>query len=440
VYPAATAFGCDSGDIAAVCSFGTKDTLDQVKGFYDKSVGGLHAAKHGYVMVLRSGKQTEGEGTTSTVFATAHIASLPAATMPPAGDPKAQEAARRLKYVSALAGGIGWPNAGRAWTAEELSRTGFRSPDAFSKVFQQYRNLESAYYPKDQAEAAKQRYDAKMAAIRKQYEQAGEQSGRRAQSDFDQMMKNQARQQQSMQRQSEEDCKRGPTAQQKADHDELARIIKKNSAERYRRFVAAEEKMKKAGCGPMTPGSPGMQAGMEIGQVISEDPEAIEFTKKMQARGPAQPKNPQGEALVKETRAMQEQGPKEMNEQWQAGLDYLAALDKIAFRTRITISGEKFGADAGGIVTDRAKVEDLWAKRKVSVAQEDESEDRGTGGAAAASSAGSKPAGAAPAKPGQGAPAGKPPARQPEKQDGNISTDDAVKAGKEGFNALKKLF
>jgi hypothetical protein len=109
-------------------------------------------------------------------------------------------------------------------------------------------------------------------------------------------------------------------------------------------------------------------------------------------------------------------------------------------RTRISISGEKFGADAGGIVTDRAKVEDLWSKRKVSVAQEDESEDRGTGGSAAQSSAGSKPAEAAPAKPGPGAPANKPPAKPPEKQDGNISTDDALKAGKEGFNALKKLF
>jgi len=174
---------------------------------------------------------------------------------------------------------------------------------------------------------------------------------------------------------------------------------------------------------------------------MMEDPEAMEFAKKMQARDAAsRPKNTSSDAFVKETQSMQEQGPKQMNEQWQAGLEYLAALDKIAFRTRIAISGEKFGADAGGIVTDRAKVEDLWSKRKANVAEEEDSEDRGTGRPAAKSSAGGKSTGSAPAKSAQSAPASKPPAKQPEKSDSGINTDDAVKAGKEGFNALKKLF
>jgi hypothetical protein len=391
-------------------------------------------------MVLRSGKAVEGEGTYSTVFATARIESLPPVNLPPASDPKAAQAAQQLKYVGVLSGSVGWNAGGHAMKADELKVTGLRAPEEFYKVFQQYRHLESAYFTEAQVDEAKKRYEAKRDAINKKYLEANEQGGRQSQADFSQMMKDQGRQREQMQRQREEDCKRGPTAQQKADHEEMARIIKKNSSERYQRFVTVTEQMKKDGCSAaMQPGSPAMQHAMEMGKIMQEDPEAMAFAEKMQKRDQAsRPKNTSGEAFQKNVQAMQERGPQQANEIWQTGLEYLAALDKVYSRTRITISGEKFGADGGGIVTDRAKVEDLWAKRKEKPAEDDASDsivDSDTGGGTSGS-----------AKPGDAAQAGKsprpgqPPAKEPEKQDAGFNKDDAMKAGKEGFNLIKKLF
>lgn len=450
VYTGATTLDCKNDDNGTKCIFLTKDSLDKVKAFYDKSVGGLHQAKNGYVMVLRSGKATEGEGTYYTVFATAEIHGLPAAKMPPASDPKAQQAAGQLKYLQVMSGGIGWPQGGRRFTPDELKASGLRPPEEFTKVFQQYRHLESSYYPEDKVTEAKKSYDAKRQAISQKYEQAGAAAGARTQSSFEQMRKDQARQQQDMQRKAEEDCKRGPTAQQKADHEELKRILRKNSAERYNRFIAATAKMEKyqkeRGCAPprMTRDDPAMQNAMEVGQILQEDKEAMAFLEKVNKRDEAsRPKNTGAEAFQKNIQGNQQLLPQQMNEQWQAGLEYLAALDKIAYRTRIAISGEKFGADKGqAIVTDRPKVEAQWAQRKVKSDNEDEDDsvvgssgsggsDRSAAGKSASAPAPASGAATPGAQPGQAA-------KAPEQKDD--TTEGLKKAGSEGFKMIKKLF
>ncbi len=447
VYPGATSpTPCVSK--GGRCVFATRDTLDKVKAFYDTSVqglkpldksdqgdtvGGSSQALKGYVVVLQG--QEAGEG--DVEFAGLRIFGYAPVVMPPATDPKAGEAAGHLKYLRVMANGTAWPIAGRPWTPEEMKMSGVRPPEEFYKVFQQYRHLESAFYPQDKADEAKKRYDDKTAAIREKYQQAGEKQGRQTQSDFKQLMKDNQRQQQDAQRQREEDCKRGPTAQQKADHEEVKRIIKKNSAERYNRFIAVTAKMEKYqkehGCAPppVTRDSPAMQNAMEMGQILQEDKEAMAFLEKVNKRDEAsRPKNTGAEAFQRNVQGNQALLPQAANETWQAGLEYLAALDKIYYRTQITIDPKLTGK---GVITDRAKIAALLKEERRQNAEAGGDTPAQSGGKSAGASAPAPASGAATpgAKPGQTA-------KEPEKKDD--TTEGLKKAGSEGFKMIKKLF
>lgn len=444
VYPGATS-GCGSmagtegytGNMfygyTKVSCFATRDRLDKVRGFYegkgasfDEMAPGTHFAAILDVMRVTTGQASEGDKYRGVWLI--KRASPPDPVK--ASDAELREWAAKSRHFKRLSESVAW-DAERESTQSAIGRpTGNRSIKEFREILTKYSHLETAFYPEGKPRDRGVGYtkgqttpvDEELAEVyTKRSQEAFAAYNQEHANDFQKL---QQAHQQALQQAQQQPNQDDP--QVKAANAELARRIQANpklAKDVPAKMQRSQELMRDG------KRQEAMQLGMDLNTEMRSDPAVAEQMDKIGAL-----MNRQYEQRQTASAGQQQAAARSANDKYGWGLwvEYLQELNKIpAYWTVIQITQkdpQNDTAPRAPNAKDRACL--LVQVRDPHYAERDYPKGgppRPTACDDASSRQGRQPA-----------QAGQP--TQPENTGSGSGTDNAVKAGKQGLNLIKKLF